>query len=68
MIRFIDLGKQISDAPEFAWWDTITDTFLSYGESYTWESWEAFVADFRPGPMRPIARFQSLFPTDWSTK
>lgn len=45
MIRFIDLRGQITNdrAPHFAFYNTITDRFLSFGGTQEWDS----IADFR---------------------
>jgi hypothetical protein len=46
MIRFIDLGKQIAvdeTDPEwprqFAFYDTVSDSFIDLGNGYVWDSW-----------------------------
>lgn len=50
MIKFINLGSQIyPNDPEscsFAFYDTLTDRFLTYGGVQAWDSWEDFVDDF----------------------
>lgn len=38
MIRYIDLGTQINDIPEFCFYDTIRDEFLCIGDTYTFEN------------------------------
>jgi hypothetical protein len=47
MIRFIDLGKQIGideEWPrEFAFFDTVSDKFLKFGNEQVWESWNDFL-------------------------
>lgn len=55
MIRFIDLGKQLEvdesdpEAPRsFAFYDTISDTFINFNGSETFESWESLVSMFFP--------------------
>ena len=76
MIRFIDLGDQILEGePEFAWYTTITDTFIEIGGNQTWYSWKDFEEDFRTEHqlgMIPdswtIERFLGLFPDDWGEK
>jgi hypothetical protein len=50
MIKFINLGSQIyPNDPEtnsFAFYDTLTDRFLTYGGVQAWDSWEDFEDDF----------------------
>ena len=47
MIRYINLTGQIApdDDLEFAWYDTITDEFMRYGDSVTWTSFQEFESD-----------------------
>ena len=72
MIRFIDLGDQILEGTkEFAWWNTITDSFMEFCGVQAWESWEEFERDFRHEDKRvyivgepdlySISRFKGLF-------
>lgn len=76
MIRFIDLGDQILEGQrEFAWWDTISDTFEEFNTNQAWETWEEFEADYRYdadlydhpplGDTRPLERYKGLFPKKW---
>jgi hypothetical protein len=50
MIRFIDLGIQISCDPEgdrhFTFFDTITDTFIRVNDEQIWTAWIDFEEDF----------------------
>jgi hypothetical protein len=50
MIKFINLGSQIyphdPESSSFAFYDTLTDRFLTYGSVQAWDSWEDFVDDF----------------------
>jgi len=49
MIRYIDVGDQIfldGETKEFAWFDTITDTFLTVVGIQVWETWNDFVDDY----------------------
>jgi hypothetical protein len=41
MIRFIDLREQ-DTGYRFAWWTTITDTFLSFAGCEAWDDMEDF--------------------------
>ncbi|KKK86887.1 hypothetical protein LCGC14_2758710, partial [marine sediment metagenome] len=47
MIRFINLTGQIfiDDEPNFAWYDTIIDVFMSFNHSQEWSTWEEFEED-----------------------
>jgi len=49
MIRFIDLGDQITcdGTKEFAWFDTVTDKFLEFNDTHVWGSWDEFDQDLR---------------------
>lgn len=73
MIRFIDLGDQIlRGQKEFAWFDTITDTFETFSGDQTWVSWMNFVNDFTGDRLWGIAgikilnRYKQLF--GWKNK
>ena len=76
MIRFVDLGDQITcdGTKQFAWFDTITDTFESMNDYEVWENWEDFEIDFKtdrekwPGldSTRPLQRYKDLFPKNWN--
>jgi hypothetical protein len=73
MIRFIDLGKQIAvdetdeDYPrEFAFYNTIDDSFFRFNQSSTWTSFSEFALDFK-GSQLLLERFKSLCP-DWVPK
>jgi hypothetical protein len=49
LIRFVDLGKQLGLDDEwprqFAFFDTISDTFMEINGSQVWDSWMSFHAD-----------------------
>ena len=55
MTRFIEIGRQIFPLPsdddepinQFAWFDTITDTFLEFSGDCVWETWDEFVESYR---------------------
>jgi hypothetical protein len=76
MIRFVDLGKQLGLDEEwprqFAFFDTLTDIFLSFNGEQVFSSMQefkdAFDFDMRDNPSdnRPLSRFTSLCP-DWVT-
>ena len=78
MIRFIDLGDQIlllEGHKEFAWFDTVTDTFEEFNGNQTWDNWEDFEEDHRHKVdlyshslihgARPLERYKGLFPSVW---
>lgn len=70
MIRFVYIGEQIIDGNQnFAWYDTITDEFISFNGQMIFDSWEDFEkahelekADAWMGEHTDIERFRSLFP------
>ena len=47
MIRFIDLGDQITcdGTREFAWYDTFTSKFFEANGTHVWQSWDEFEQD-----------------------
>jgi len=62
VLRFINLTGQITEGDfEFAWYDTVTDRFLEFCGSQTWDSWDDFVSDYSPDETFPLSRFESLF-------
>ena len=73
MIRFIDLGDQILEGQkEFAWFDTVTDTFEEFNGNQAWETWEDFAEDYLVDEgkgmipdSRPLRRYKGLFPSVW---
>ena len=72
MIRYIDLTGRITPGGYyFAWFDTVTDKFLSFCDVQVWMSWRDFQGDYFdhcktafPDRSDEIGRFQSLFPVD----
>lgn len=76
MIRFIDLGDQILEGTkQFAFFDTVTDTFECFDNDEAWETWLEFETSFRheQGQViiadlsnpRPLSRYKRLFPSVW---
>lgn len=71
MVRFIDLGDQITTdgTEQFAWFDTITDEFMEFNGCQVWESWDEFVIDFvaegEPHKLYPLKRFRRLYGGAW---
>jgi len=71
VIRFIDLGRQIGLdeewSREFAFFDTITDTFITMDGEQVWDSWTEFKEAYAGTPWRTrtswtLERFRSLCP------
>lgn len=73
MIRFIDLGDQILEGQrEFAWWDTVSDSFEEFSTNQVWESWKGFEEDYLLDEnremiqdIRSLERYKGLFPKEW---
>ncbi len=61
MIRFINLTGQIlmGNDPYFAWFDTITGTFMTFSGFQAWDCWGDFVKDYDGDNLE---RFRSLMP------
>ncbi len=57
MIRFINLGDQITDKNRFAFYDTITDKFCEFNGSQSWDNVADFKKDFEGDD---IDRYQRL--------
>lgn len=64
MLRFIDLTGQITSSFEFAWYDTVKDTFITFNGMQTWDCWEDFEEDIKLDTDLCIDRFKALFPKD----
>ena len=68
MIKFINLGSQIyPNDPEirsFAFYETLTDRFLTYGGVQAWDSWEDFVDDFEERAGVDLAELTSITPEE----
>jgi len=60
MIRFIDLRDQ-DTGYRFAFWDTVTDSFLCRAHEYAWETWADFEGVAEPADR---TRLKGLCP-DW---
>lgn len=73
MIRFLNLKDQIiEDEPSFAFYDTISDTIMSFGinRDQVFASKEYFIECYRERYMknhstRPLVRFLSLIPNNY---
>ena len=67
MLRFIDLKNQITPyEKEFAWFDTVTDTFLELNGSQFWSSWNEFLEDLSEDIdwLQDLERFKRLAPPE----
>ncbi len=62
VIRFIDIRGQGTGC-RFAFWDTVTDSFVSVDGDYAWTSWGEF-AEFFDTFADALGRYRSLCP-DW---
>lgn len=72
MMRFVDLGKQLSLDPDepneprlFAFFNTVPDQFLTLGIDQVWESWDHFARSFKisaRAKSEDINRYRSLCP------
>ena len=67
MLRFIYIGDQIMDDEKaFAFFDTVTDTFISFSGISVFDDWDDFL-DWRKGnedeyPQHDLERFWRLTP------
>jgi hypothetical protein len=71
MIRFLNLTDDIWGADnedrifEFAWYDTVSGTIISFNEQTVWSSWEDFEDDFNNSDdifsLIDINRFKNIF-------
>lgn len=50
MIRFIDIGEQILEGTDFAWYDTIRCEFITVDGARVWGTWKGFAASLRIDP------------------
>ena len=75
MIRFIRIGNQISLIDDkgwhdFAWFNTITDTFMEFNGEQVWNSWDSFAEDYSEDipqneEVYSLERFKGLFQEDF---
>ncbi len=69
MLRFIDLTGQVflDDTFCFAWFCTVTDTFLTLDGTQMWMDWQEFEEDWNEEKEEgkyELERFVGLFPKD----
>lgn len=63
MIRFIQLGDQITESNnDFAFYDTVTETFCTFSGFQRWNSVEEFYQDYDGDD---VERFLNLIPKNW---
>lgn len=66
MIRFINIGDQITDDnKDFAFYDTVREEFLTFSGFQRWRSVQEFKQDYDGND---IERFLNLIPKDWDVK
>lgn len=70
MIRFVDLRAADISGSNFAFFDTVTDSFLEVGGSQTWVNKNDFVLDIASFGIPPkwpkdATRYYDLLP-DWT--
>ena len=46
MIQFVEMNREGYNSYEFGFYDTISDTIISFNGSMTWESEDDFIEDF----------------------
>ena len=61
MIRFVDMSEALETGSAFAWFDTVTDTFIPFDTIQVWHDWSSFVDDWNREPKWTLARFERLF-------
>lgn len=67
MIRFVDLGSSIDeDRRVFAFFNTVTDQFMSFEDEEVFETVEEFKLAASGYPH--LDRFTNLIPEDWRQK
>ena len=64
MIRYVPLDEDCLTKPGFAWFDTVTNTFLTFGREQAWDDWSDFLVahHLEPEPKRDLGRFYRLLP------
>lgn len=68
MIRFLNLKDQICEGENhFAFFDTISDTILTFGNEQVFSSLDEFEEAYKESysDTRPLTRFISLIPDDF---
>ena len=66
MIRYVKIDAKSHVFPGskegFAFWNTITDRFITVGDSQAWETWNDFERDWlaESGDKHPLERFHAL--------
>ena len=65
MIRFVNVTGQITFASDdfwFAWYDTITDTFMEFNNTQVWSSWKEFEEDLnKSNNIHSLEKFKELY-------
>jgi hypothetical protein len=60
MIRFVDI-REAETGYNFAFWDTVTDKFVSYGDEMAWDTFADFKVVFA-GDETSLDRFRRICP------
>jgi hypothetical protein len=72
MIRFVDVGRQLGLDEEwprqFAFFNTVTDTFVSFRGIQVWDSRANFELDFDYDSGWKLSRFTEKIPDDWGSQ
>lgn len=67
MIRHVTILAEdnVVSGGGFAWFETVSDTFMSFSQNQVWHNWAAFAQDWRDhqGPKPKLDRFEGLMPT-----
>lgn len=62
MVRFIKLGDQINEGVnEFAFFDTVTDKFITFSDCQTWDCISDFISDYKGDELE---RYLGFIPKD----
>ena len=68
MKRFIDIGKQVGEENQFAFYCTVKDEFEYINDTSLWESAAEFEADFKASGRKNIERYLNLIPDRFTEK
>ena len=62
MIRYVDMSDALEIDGAFAWFDTVTDTFISFAGMEVWYKWDDFADDWIDDACWTLERFKRLYP------
>ena len=63
MIRFVDIRNQ-GTGWRFAFWDTISDSFRQFNDTFAWNNWTEFQEDYKDDGGHELQRYKNKCP-DW---